>query len=100
MDYSLITGIVAPKEGTLEAIQNHIKSNNEKGRDKFQIITNTKNSQEFYYFGFIDYFTKYGLRKKAANNIKSMKNDSSTISTVPPSSYSDRFMQFIFKVFD
>ena len=31
MDYSLITGIVSPKEGTLDLVQNLIKSNNEKG---------------------------------------------------------------------
>ena len=81
------------------AFQQWIKQNEEKGKEKYQIMQSTQNTQEVYYFGIIDYFTKYGLMKKAAKGVKSIKNDPSTLSTMPPSGYSDRFMQFVAKLF-
>lgn len=51
------------------------------------------------YLGIIDILQEYNLRKKIEHAYKSIQFDSMSISAVEPTFYSQRFLQFIRKVF-
>lgn len=51
------------------------------------------------YVGIIDILQKYNLRKQIEHAYKSVLFDSVSISAVEPTFYSQRFLQFIRKVF-
>ncbi|XP_059296602.1 phosphatidylinositol 4-phosphate 5-kinase 9-like [Lycium ferocissimum] len=51
------------------------------------------------YLGIIDILQEYNLRKKIEHAYKSVKFDSMSISAVEPTFYSQRFLEFIRKVF-
>lgn len=51
------------------------------------------------YVGIIDILQEYNLRKKIEHAYKSVLFDSMSISAVEPTFYSQRFLQFIRKVF-
>eukprot|EP01060_Flectonema_neradi_P010827 TRINITY_DN17912_c0_g2_i1.p1 TRINITY_DN17912_c0_g2~~TRINITY_DN17912_c0_g2_i1.p1 ORF type:complete len:485 (+),score=70.77 TRINITY_DN17912_c0_g2_i1:70-1524(+) len=48
-----------------------------------------------YYLGIIDYLQKYNTSKKIAHAAKAITNDPSTLSTVPPKTYGERFKSFM-----
>ncbi|KAJ3033563.1 Phosphatidylinositol-4-phosphate 5-kinase, partial [Rhizophlyctis rosea] len=52
-------------------------------------------SQELYYVGIIDIFTKYDLTKKVEHVFKSIGNDKTKISAVHPRLYGTRFVKFM-----
>ncbi|KAK4345551.1 hypothetical protein RND71_035727 [Anisodus tanguticus] len=51
------------------------------------------------YVGIIDILQEYNLRKKIEHAYKSVQFDSMSISVVEPTFYSQRFLEFIRKVF-
>lgn len=51
------------------------------------------------YLGIIDILQEYNLSKKIEHAYKSIQFDSMSISAVEPTFYSQRFLQFIRKVF-
>jgi len=52
-------------------------------------------SNEVYLCGIIDILQKYNKRKKVENFFKGIKQDTSTISSVPPEQYSRRMLDFL-----
>jgi len=52
-------------------------------------------TRESYYFGIIDCLTDYNLKKKMANAWKRLKFAQSTLSTVHPDYYAERFLKFM-----
>lgn len=93
MDYSLLIGVFQIKED--ENIKNllieqMIYNNNRKFR-----IVQSEDSSEIYYFGIIDYLTKWSLKKEVAKSYKSLSHDVTQLSTVPPDAYSKRFIHFV-----
>jgi len=53
--------------------------------------------QEIYFLGIIDIFTNYNMKKKIENICKSVISDKKNISSVKPSFYAKRFLNFIEK---
>lgn len=64
---------------------------------------NTEMFHEVYdvvlYLGIIDILQEYNISKKIEHTYKSMQFDSVKISAVDPTFYSERFLEFIQKVF-
>ncbi|ORX54791.1 SAICAR synthase-like protein [Piromyces finnis] len=56
---------------------------------------NNKELQEIYFLGIIDIFTSYNMKKKLEYLCKSIINNKKNISSVNPSFYSKRFLDFI-----
>lgn len=50
---------------------------------------------QIYFCGIIDILQKYNKRKKVENFFRGLKNDTSTISSVPPTQYSKRMYNFL-----
>ncbi|BCS22950.1 1-phosphatidylinositol-4-phosphate 5-kinase [Aspergillus puulaauensis] len=59
---------------------------------------NGQPGQEIYYLGIIDCLTHYGTIKRIENFFKSLANDRTQISPIPPEGYGDRFVNFIRKI--
>ncbi|KAG4095197.1 SAICAR synthase-like protein [Neocallimastix lanati (nom. inval.)] len=50
---------------------------------------------DLYFLGVIDIFTNYNYKKKIEHFFKSLRNDKSMISAIPPKKYAKRFIDFI-----
>ncbi|KKA26994.1 hypothetical protein TD95_000545 [Thielaviopsis punctulata] len=56
---------------------------------------NNEPANEIYYLGVIDCLTKFGFIKKMEHFWKSLNNDKTKISAIPPEEYGNRFFGFI-----
>ncbi|KAL5601412.1 hypothetical protein BROUX41_002601 [Berkeleyomyces rouxiae] len=56
---------------------------------------NNEPANEIYYLGVIDCLTKFGFVKKMEHFWKSLNNDRTKISAIPPEEYGERFFDFI-----
>lgn len=52
-------------------------------------------SKEIYFLGIIDFFQKYNKKKKMAHMAKTLRYNSDQLSTVKPSHYASRFLEFL-----
>ena len=52
-------------------------------------------ANDTFYLGIIDFLQMYNMSRKLAHAAKGMVSDASTISTVPPKEYSERFEKFV-----
>ena len=85
MDYSLFIGWC--KEGGL------------KNNPGVNVVTVA--ATDTFYVGIIDFLQKYNTSKKIARVAKGIVNDPTTLSTVPPKEYAERFERFLMeKVFE
>eukprot|EP01080_Neovahlkampfia_damariscottae_P000294 gene294-6708_t len=99
MDYSLLIGITKVNKQE-EEIKNEDEFNEKEVLQKLEnsrkfIKIYNEDGTELYHIAIIDYFTKWGLKKIAAQNLKGISNDKSGLSTVDPKAYAKRFMAFI-----
>jgi 1-phosphatidylinositol-4-phosphate 5-kinase len=56
--------------------------------------------QKVYYFGIIDFFTKFGTKKKLEHFIMGTLHGKSKVSCVPPRKYAKRFISYLNKIIE
>lgn len=86
MDYSLLVGIAQNLDNTNEDEMECVKINDG------AIVSN--DGTAIYFLGIIDILQKYNKKKKVAGFVKGIKHEKSTLSTVPPDQYAQRFCNF------
>eukprot|EP01125_Pyxidicula_operculata_P003201 TRINITY_DN1361_c0_g1_i4.p1 TRINITY_DN1361_c0_g1~~TRINITY_DN1361_c0_g1_i4.p1 ORF type:complete len:1057 (-),score=147.75 TRINITY_DN1361_c0_g1_i4:36-3206(-) len=92
MDYSLLVGI--QKINPNEAV-NKYNVNNDIGVHGLL----SKDNEEIFYVGIVDYLVPFGSIKMLEHKIKSLTTDFDKISVAPPDVYSNRFVDFLLKKF-
>jgi uncharacterized coiled-coil protein SlyX len=66
------------------------------GKSSFQYI-GSKDNQEFYFIGIIDYLQIWNIKKIAELKVKSITVERNNLSVIPPKEYSLRFFNFMTK---
>lgn len=54
-----------------------------------------EDNDEIYFFGIIDFLSRYYIKKKTANFFKKFLWEEQTLSTVPPATYCERFCNYV-----
>jgi len=93
MDYSFLIGVIKIDEKNQEE-ENKLFIQHLENKRKFHLMKNEEGN-EIYYFGIIDYLTRWSLLKMAAQQYKSLSHDVTQLSTVSPEAYAKRFIHFI-----
>jgi len=83
MDYSLLVGVCK-----------NINIQHTQGNSKYKIITSI-NFDEIYFIGIIDFLQIWNLKKKLESRVKSITIEKNSLSALPPSEYSERFVEFM-----
>lgn len=84
IDYSLLLGISENREG--------------KEVDEWGVLS--VGSKEVYYFGIIDFLTKFGAKKKLEHFVMGTLHGKTQVSCIPPKKYSKRFLNYLTKIFE
>eukprot|EP00466_Bigelowiella_natans_P003912 jgi/Bigna1/60713/fgenesh1_kg.14_\ len=115
LDYSMLVGVHIPRlsgttkilsgsvdddnDGFVSVERNQKSEENMGEQDGWKGPIWSKDKQEVYHIGIIDYLVPYGLRKRGEYFLKSkVQGFGDTISVLPPKEYGERFLEFISKV--
>lgn len=114
IDYSLLVGvhknnkkcplITQLSQNRISALQRLSDSKSSEKRYSFSIVDDVVgvglpstegNHDEVYFFGIIDFLSRYFTKKKAAHYMKRIRWESEELSTVNPEYYQDRFTKYV-----
>eukprot|EP00906_Rhabdomonas_costata_P018304 RCo026723 len=96
MDYSLLVGVATRLPGTPNPL--HATEAWKSSRSVFRCFCGglpvDSEATEVYFLGIIDFLTVYDRRKMLANMLKSIRWESSQLSTIPSEDYAARFLAY------
>lgn len=109
IDYSLLVGVhdVEPKIHKTNVSQSSTfeSSPRKKRQYSFSVVCpaagvgipshHNAKQPEIYFFGIIDFLSRYYIKKKSAHFLKSFRWTDATLSTVPPGYYCDRWAAYL-----